>query len=255
MFETVEEALEALGPEARNAYLGNADTPWEERPECVDMHDAVWYEWCDDCETFHRCHYLFGYEVTEGHVELLVWCCDEDGNWDISDAAYVGTQEAKALADCYGPERWEQHYANYLRHVAETGEDPCGEFLLPPSDHKKEMWEIHVTERGERVWVVKAGELGSDAYQRPEDLPNYVQEYLLLEKLGDVSAFAIDPDNIRCIADIGEDVRWEAGRHRGEWVTTVEIVRSVPSMTDEEWSAVLRVKANKARAGLLFGRP
>ena len=255
MFENVEEALEALEQckaGARDAFDGKSEEPWEWSPECVDG-DPIWYEWCDDCETFHTGWYLFGYEIVKGCVEIVVWDVDQDGNWDVAEGACVGTPEAKSLELTYGHTAWEVSYARYLRHVAETGEDPCDEFIMPNPIRKDEQWEIHVIERGEKVWVTKAGMLGGETYEeRPDRLPDYVQEFLLLEKLGDVSACAIDPQNVKTVADLGEDVKWQGGPHRDTWVTTVKIPHYYPALSDEEWSAVLREKANKARAKLTF---
>lgn len=265
MFETAEEALEALGQQARDAFEGKTDEPWEYRPECVDGNEATWYEWCDDCKTFHKSWYLFGYEVTEGNVEMIVWCCDQDGNWDISEGADVGKPEAKMLMEHYSSERWEQSYANYLRYVAETGEDPCEEFILPPDILTNEKWEVHVIERGERVWVTKAGMLGGESYMRPGELPEYVYEFLLLsptltgDKVGagrvPVASCAIDPEHVKSLADLGDGVKWQSSPDGDAWVTTVTIPHYTPALLEEEVAAVLREKANKARAQLVFARP
>jgi hypothetical protein len=252
MFRTVEEALEHLeevhGDEVRDAFAGRTEEPWEYHPECVDG-DPSWYEWCGDCETFHTSWYLYGYEVSEGNVEVIVWCCDQDGNWDVTEGAYIGSPEARAIEETYGYKAWERNYAEYLRHVAETGEDPCGEFIPPTPKEVVEPWMVRVVERGEKVWVLHCTNLVTkEHYERPDKLPSYVQEFLLLEKLGDVSACAIDPENVKSIADLSSE-KWvpEAGRSN-EWVATVVITHKVPSLTDEEWSKILREKANLARA-------
>lgn len=249
MFTTVEEALECLGNKARNVYEGGGE-PWELRPEHAG-DDPAWYEWCDDCETFHANRYPIGYEVTKGCVEMIVWCCDQDGNWDVVEGACVGTPEHKALMGYYGHKAWEQNYANYLSHVAETGEDPCGEFIPPSPNEVVERWMIRVIERGEKVWFVRATRVVTNETYQPMDLPDYVREYLLLEKFGDTSTYAIDPENIKSIADI-PDEKWVQGDHRGEWDATIEITYKVPSMTDDEWAKLLREKANLARAKLYF---
>lgn len=251
MFTTVEEALEYLGAEARKVYEEGAEEPWELRPEHAG-DDPAWYEWCDDCETFHTNHYPIGYEVTQGCVEMVAWCCDQDGNWDVVDGACIGTPDHKALMENYGYEAWQRNYAEYLRHVAETGEDPCGEFIPPPPIKTDELWMVRVIERGEKVWVTRAARIATnEVYYKPTDLPDYVQGYLLLERLGDIGACAIDPANIKSVADIPGE-KWEPGDHRGEWVATVTIQRQEPAVSDEEWAKTLREKANKARASMVF---
>ena len=90
-------------------------------------------------------------------------------------------------------------------------------------------------------------------YERPDQLPGHVRDFLLLEKLGDVSACAIDPENVKGIGDLHVSAAREPGRHRGEFSIEIEIEHSTPSMTDEEWSAKLVEKANAARAMLSFG--
>jgi len=258
MFKTVEEALEHLeeceGDVVMDAFAGRTE-PWEHRPECVDG-DPTWYEWCDDCETFHKSWYLYGYEVSEGNVELVVWCCDQDGNWDVSEGAYIGSREAQSIEETYGHKAWERNYAAYLRHVAETGEDPCEEFIPPSPNEVVEHWLIHVIERGGMVWVVRGTHLArGEHYERPDKLPDYVQEFLLLETRGEKGGFlacAIDPENVKSIADLSSE-KWvpEAGRS-DEWLATIAITHKVPSVTDEEWSKLLREKANLARAKLSF---
>jgi len=257
--EIVKETLDALsavhGQVVYRAFAGDAD-PFEVEPKSIEGSDA-WYEWCDDCETFHCCYYVFGYEVTEGSVEIVIWCCDQDGNWDVVESATVGTPEAEGLDVIYGGEGWQKGYVAYLRHVAETGEDPCGEFFPPSPNVVQERWRIHVFERGQKVWVTRGERLGEDgvvkeSWEQSDKLPEYVQEYLLLEKVGDVSANAIDPENVRRVEDIPVERGWVPGGHRGQLSAEVDIEHRTPSMTDEEWSAKLKEKANAARALLAF---
>lgn len=253
MITKIEEALtflEAIHGGAFAAFKGEGPSIEWGPESCAEAN--TWYDWCDDCNTFHKNWYVFGYGVTEGEVEVIVWCIDQDGNWEVVESAYLETPMYDEVVAPYCHEEWERSYARYLRHVAETGDDPCEEFMPPAPTRKDEEWEVHVIERGEKVWVTKAGMLGGAVYEQPDKLPSYVQEFLLLEKLGEVSACAIDPENVKGIADLGEEVKWKAGKHRDTWFTTVTISRYIPSMTDDEWSAVLREKANKARAELAF---
>jgi len=256
--EALKSLLNALGESARKAFDGDYDEEtWSLEPDSVDGHSA-WYDWCDDCETFHKGWYLFGYEVTEGNVELVVWNCDQDGNWDVVDGAYTGTPESEDLERTYGNDAWKESYAVYMRHVADTGTDPCEEFATPDPKRNDEQWEIHVIERGSKVWITNAGKLGgSFYYDHPARLPDYVKEFLLLKEHGQKDGFmacSIDPENVKCIADFGEDLNWKCGPHRDTWVTTVTIPHYTPSMTDDEWSAVLREKANVARALMVFSK-
>lgn len=256
MFESVTEALESLGASARKAFDGDHDEgAWSLEPESVEGH-YTWYDWCDDCETFHKGWYLFGYEVTDGHVEVIVWNVDQDGNWDIVEGAYVGTPEAKALERTYGHDAWKESYVAYMRYVSEHGEDPCEEFTLPSLNRNDEQWEIHVIERGGKVWVTNAGRFGSSFYyDHPDRLPDYVKEFLTLNEHGRKDGFmacSIDPENVKSIADLGQDMKWKFGAHRDTWITTVTIPRYTPSMTDKEWSEKLVEKANVARAMLAF---
>ena len=257
MFSNVEEALECLGDEARAVFDGTVEGSWEYRPQCVDPYDATWYEWCDDCETFHQSWYVFGYEVTKGQVEALVWQCDMDGDWDVSDSAFVGTEDMGRLHSNYGHEAWQRSYARYLRHVGETGEDPCGEFGAISVLQFHQDWIIHVLERGDRVWVTHCKRLAQsgavcEIWERAGNLPEHVKEYLLLEKLGDVSAYAIDPENVKSIADLDMAGEWEPGERQNEWSVQVQIIENRPTHTDEQWADVLREKANKARAEMVF---
>jgi len=249
MFTTVEEALEYLGDEARKVYEEGADESWELRPEHAG-DDQAWYEWCDDCETFHTNRYPIGYEVTQGHVEMVAWCCDQDGNWDVVEGADVGTPEGNALMETYGFEAWERNYAEYLRHVAETGEDPCGEFMPPLPTKVNETWTINVIERGGRVWVMGGSMKGGMSCDFANQLPDHVKSFMLMERVtlhDGVYGSVIDPDYVKSVADLGECKKTQ-GDHRSIWILEVDIERKVPAMTDEEWAAKLREKANLAVA-------
>lgn len=256
MFKDVTEALEALGESARKAFNGDYDgEAWSLEPDFVEGHNT-WHDWCDDCDTFHKGWYLFGYEVTKGHVEVIVWNVDQDGDLDVADWAYVGTPEAKALERAYGHDAWQESYMAYMRYVSEHGEDPCEEFSTPDPKRNDEQWEIHVIERGGKVWVTNAGKLGCSLYyDHPDRLPDYVKEFLMLNEHGEKDGFmacSIDPENVKCIADIGTESKWKGGPHRDTWINTVTIPHYTQSMTDEEWSLMLVVKANAVRALLVF---
>ena len=243
MFKDVKEALECLGEEASRVYSGKVDGPWEARPESVDGESA-WYEWCDDCNTFHTSWYPFGYEVSLDMVEVVVWNCDTDGNWDVSDSAAVGTPECQRLEEAFGYEAWLENYNRYLEHVAGTGEDPCEEFMLPSPIKTDEVWLVNVAEREGQVCVEHATQQcggHSEVYERSENLPEHVREYLLLKD------GAIDPEYVSCIADLSEgNTDWKQGQLPGQWIARLEIEKVVPAMTDKEQVAALKLRAQAA---------
>lgn len=262
MIESIEEALKFLeetGGGAVDVFEGRSEDSWEWHPAYVE--DRAWYEWCDDCETYHANWYVFGYEVTKGVVELVVWSVDQDGNWDIAEGAELETPGHKGLLKTYGEAAWRENYIAYLRHVAETGKDPCGDFLGPPTEERTESWAIYVVERAKMVWVTRGERIKAttgavfEIYERLGNLPQYVQDYLLLEKRGEKGGFvawAIDPENVKSIEALS-DVEWHPVQGKEpSYMSIVSITRKVPAMTDEEWSAMLREKANKARAALAF---
>lgn len=122
----VESLAKSLGDDAYAAFKGERE-PWTIEPD-VGFDNHNWYEWCDDCSTFHPMTYVYGYEVRRGAVELVVHCCDQDGNWDVAASGDVGTGDGEWCARTYGSFAADQNYREYIAHVARTGEDPCGEW-------------------------------------------------------------------------------------------------------------------------------
>lgn len=142
----VDETLEFLPEEAKAAFRGERET-WSENVCTIEGADA-WFDWCDDCSTYHQCWYVREYEVTKGVITVLIHDVDRDGNWDICDSYQVGTSEMETLDRYYGYEAWEKQYQEYLAHVAEAGDDPCCEFMVKRSLRVEEKWTVRVFQDG-----------------------------------------------------------------------------------------------------------
>lgn len=70
---------------------------------------------------------MAGYAVEGGALLLLIWLCDEDGDWQTADSAEVGTPEEAALWHEYGYEASREGWADYHQYMARTGLDPVGD--------------------------------------------------------------------------------------------------------------------------------
>lgn len=262
MFRSPEDALpflEEMTPGAFDVYGGGSGV-WSWRPESV-ADEPVWYDWCDDCQTFHKSWYVFGYEVHPGKVMGLVWCVDQDGRWDVADEEEVGTPEHAALLFTYGARSWEKSYSEYMQYIAKTGRDPCKEFLPPPVVRIHESWRVHVFERGGYVWLMRCELLSRDEKFefltrevtqsfRPgdENFPSYMETYLRLERLADIGGYALDPSHSRSVKDLAAS--WHPGEHRGQYVAEMEVSHEISAIDPDEWAEELRRRACRAIASL-----
>lgn len=248
MFRSVEEALgclETFRCGAVAAFEGRGGF-WHWKP--ADKGPA-WYEWCDDCLTYHKNWYVFGYEVFPGRVMCLVWSIDQDGLWEVADEAAVGSVAHSNLCLTYGERAWRRSFTQYMRYVARTMTDPCHEFLAPPVVSFNERWRIHVFERGGCVWLMRCELLSQGSVIgsfRPgeECFPKYLSEFLKMERLADVGGYAMDPRHARFIRDI--DKNWKPGENRGQYHADMDVRKEMPAMNDEDWGQELRRRARAA---------
>jgi hypothetical protein len=153
-------------PEAKTALETGKE--WEYAPDSA-ADSSAWHTYCDNCADWHTDYYPQGFSVSDGKVWFDILHCDQDGNWDTADSAEIGTPEAAALEKEYGYDAWCKNYLDYCKHVAETGKDPCGEFLVSPTVKVKQTWRATFNPSVLGVVLVAARKHGQD-WHRPEDL-------------------------------------------------------------------------------------
>lgn len=125
-----------------------------------------------------------------------------DGDHDTIDQDELPT-EAEML------EAWRE----YARDVVRTGRDPLNDYSVPRARKVAERWEIRM--RFGIVPVFEAARRGQRVYTEPQDLPDYVREYLCLRTTG----------NLRVVEASAADLK-EAGVRFGVW-HVVRIERSI----------------------------
>lgn len=231
--ERLAELFESFPPEAKRVYESGAEgEEWKEGRDSIEGADA-WYYFCDDCENWHKSWFVPEYVVRLGRVDLVVHDVDTDGDWDICDEfnALDADDMARYERD-FGCEAWGAQYDEYARHVAETGEDPCDEFIVKTSDKETQSWTICAgpAPEGAAGLQVVSGKLASEAsWREPGALPRGVLEYLTAESsahgyvMQDVASFS------RLDELLGSETPPKASRPRAdglcrEFDVTVDII-------------------------------
>lgn len=179
--EAIEEGLEFLGTEARRVFDAGAEgEEWQEGRDSIEGCDA-WYEYCDDCDTYHQCWYVPEYRVTRGRITLVIHSVDTDGDWSVGDEFDVADDADMERYECaYGPDAWCRQYDEYVKHVAETGNDPCGEFIVAAETAEKQRWTVCVTPRRDAPGLLLAGVRRDDMqdWQLPSTAPQALLDYM-----------------------------------------------------------------------------
>jgi hypothetical protein len=208
MNDREKELLESLGQAARDAYDGKTEQ-WEYRPECAT---DWWFDYCDDCESYHKNAYEHGYEVTKGHIEVVIWNCDCDGNWDVSDSYCLDDPDLDKHEEWYSPEAWCKQYREYVEHVAETGDDPCCEFSIKTEEKVREQWSIRVMDTSQGVALLAIRKTGEQAWTSAswDKVPCHLRDYLLL---WEAPLPIISPGDFKTVYEL-QKVMGEAGHWR-----------------------------------------
>lgn len=236
MNEREKEVLEHLGQEAIDAYTGEGPE-FEMQPEfaCGDW----WYEYCDDCDTYHKSAYEKVYTVTEGSIEEIIWTCDEDGNWETVESTALDDPDYEERTKWYSCEAWIENQRNYLQHVAETGDDPCGEFFVKRSEKIEEKWSVRVFDVGVGVEVRS---VRKDNGPWTIEIPEHIREYLMLNQS---DPYRMDPATFSSVAQMKSQVtgNWKQFDNIHEFDFTIE--HEIP-LPEEQIQDELRVRAKRA---------
>jgi len=158
----------------------------------------------------------------------------EDGTYGV-DAFTDGDHDGIEEEDMPAPESIERDWRAYYEHVARTGEDDLGQFLVRRS--RPERWEFRLNDSIIGPVFIDARRAGR-VYRDPADLPAHVREWL-----------TIQPARARCITAFKTWTELEAaqpGIKRYRWFTvTLDGPRSD--------AAVRRELRLRARTALLEG--
>lgn len=132
----------------------------------IDYIELPWHCGDSDCETGWH---LSLYDMDESG-DIYV-CSHGDGDWDLSDRAFLPT-----------PEEIDAAWIDYYRDVFYTGKDPLGQFSIG-ADKIRSKWRVKLTEGTNYLQVLNvARETGS--WFDPADAPAEVQDFLSLRRAG-----------------------------------------------------------------------
>ena len=169
-----QELAEAMGDDAVEALNNNGT--WEYQPETIECGNWNPY-WCSDCDTWHQEWYMFGYRIEDGHMFEVIHTCDTDGNWETNDEYDVDDPDYERWNAQYGYEETLKASKAYSEHVAETGDDPLGEFFV--TTKTKVRYQV-IVRYDNGFWFnaakpVDSKDWNSDESQLPERLRDFLQ--------------------------------------------------------------------------------
>lgn len=182
--EKISELFEFLPDDAKRVFESGKDgEEWVEGRTSIEGADA-WFEYCDDCDTYHQYWYVPEYIVERGKITLVIHSVDTDGDWSSGDDFDALDDESMARYERdYGPDAWCKQYDNYMRHVAEEGDDPCGEIVVRAARGTKQTWAATITRSLVGLHVVALRrEHGRTARVPFAGVPDEVLEYFLVSR-------------------------------------------------------------------------
>ncbi len=236
--------IETLTEEAQKALKNG--TTWERSPESAE-ECSPFVSWCDDCETYHLDYYGFGERVEDGTAYLTVHSCDMDGNWEYENEAEIGTPEATALEAEYGYDASRPGWLAYLQHVAETGQDPIGEF--PTSERKvKRKWQVRlgawIGQKKLGLLLIGARRNSRGEWLAGEKLPQYVRDYLTLKQSG-VRWYCED---VKSVDELSAHVKLQRPVRATRATFVAEIEETIPGKSDLRKRARIALRDYRKRS-------
>ena len=180
--ERVREMIEWLPPEAKKAF--ETGGKWEYEPETVEAGTA-WVSYDDRWELIHL---VQGFRVEDHQLYETVYTVDQDGNWDFSEEYNVGEVGYEKWVKQHSYEESRKGWCDYYEHVAETGEDPLGEFML--GGRREVEWKVVVRQVEGGVELVKGRRSKGGKWVPWNKLPQDIQSFFYWDNPGPL----IDPE-------------------------------------------------------------
>lgn len=154
---------------------------------------------CDDKDCKDQWHLaVYDYDEADPGGETFTVDSYNDGDWALSDSmpTYHEVDEA---------------WGKYYRYVADTGDDPIGEFSVQREIEKVQIWNARVREVEDGL-IVDRAKLNHHAFH-PRNAPSEFRSYMQIDERKDTGRFYIDGvedlDALRKVTTIS----------KGGWVT------------------------------------
>ncbi len=140
---------------------------------------------CDDEDCPAQWH-MEAIEADETAIGEWLWDSHCDGDWQPCDAEDVPSPEEARLA-----------WKSYIEYVAETGDDPLGNFNVPVQFKRLTRWQVRFKRwigSKDKGLIVTARRNGKGPWSRGRDLPQFVQEYLCIDESHSPDGYLIATD-------------------------------------------------------------
>ena len=174
--------LEYMTPEQRAEWQaakdsgGNTDFHFG-APDCGP--DGIWCVECDDGSWSQRWRGVC-FDVWDGEPIAIDWTCDTGGNWTFDSRCSLEELPDDYLEKDYAEALESQR--EYYSYVAETGDDPLGDFLVKRTAKIKENWTWQFSNSILGMLLVRARR-GRGPWMSPQELPKHVLDFAGVDKL------------------------------------------------------------------------
>jgi hypothetical protein len=175
------------------------------------------------------------------HLEHY-WAHD-DGTYTSCDAD--GDHESVEPSELPTPEEERDAWHAYHEHVAQTGDDPIGQFTLPTSVGTKRRWQMRVVASIQGLKVVGVRRRGRGPWIDPQKAPQEVRGYLMIDRRNVIDA---DASGYRTLDQLAAALDEKTVKRRG-WLALLHTFEVEERRT---WSEehVRRYLAKRARQAL-----